>query len=298
MGRCSVSFGGKDPSSVLPAWIKKRRIKLGELHEIKRQMRQGGLHTVCEEAKCPNRSECFSQGTATFLINGRVCTRNCGYCSIGHGRPIALDPEEPQQLIEAVVAMKLKHVVITAVDRDDLPDGGAETFVECIRGLRGLAKPPTIEVLTSDFRGDLEQVDRILAEAPDVYNHNLETVRRLYREIRRSGQYAWAIEVLRRVAERAPNVLPKSGLMVGLGERRQEIEEALQDLADAGCRVVTIGQYLQPTPEQVPVERFWTPEEFEELVAVGEKLGLDIIAGPFVRSSYRAEEAFLSVSSG
>ncbi|MCP4895711.1 MAG: lipoyl synthase [bacterium] len=298
MGRGPMSFGGRAPSSILPHWIKKRRIKLGELHEIKRQMRQGGLHTVCEEAKCPNRSECFSRGTATFLINGRVCTRNCGYCSIAHGRPVASELDEPKQLIEAAIAMKLRHVVITSVDRDDLPDGGAETFVECIRGLRELDQPLTIEVLTPDFHGDMEQVDRILAEAPDVYNHNLETVRRLYRKVRRSGRYDWAIEVLQHVAAQAPDVLPKSGLMVGLGEKRQEIEEALQDLAQAGCRVVTIGQYLQPTPEQVPVERFWTPEEFEELELIGRNLNLDVLAGPFVRSSYRAEEAFLKISNG
>lgn len=293
-----MSFGGSVPTSVLPSWIKKRRIKLGELHEIKRQMRQGGLHTVCEEARCPNRSECFSRGTATFLINGRVCTRNCSYCSIAQGRPEPLDAGEPKQLVDAAVAMKLKHVVITAVDRDDLPDGGAGTFVECIRGLRELDDPPTIEVLTPDFRGDMTQVDRILEAKPEVYNHNLETVRSLYRKVRRSGRYDWAIEVLSHVAAHASDVLPKSGLMVGLGESRAEIDEALKDLADAGCRVVTIGQYLQPTPKQVKVERFWTPEEFEDLEAAGEDLGIEIIAGPFVRSSYRAEEAFLKVSSG
>jgi lipoic acid synthetase len=270
-------------------------VRLGELHEIKKRMRSGGLHTVCEEARCPNRSECFSRGTATFLINGRVCTRNCSYCSIAHGRPSAIDLEEPRQLVEAVVAMELEHVVITAVDRDDLADGGASGFVACIEGLRELEKPPTIEVLTPDFRGDMASVDRIIDAKPEVYNHNVETVPRLYRQVRRSGRYEWALEVIARVALRAPEMLRKSGLMVGLGETRDEIVEVLGDLRDAGCQAVTIGQYLQPTPRQVRVERYWSLEEFEDLELAGTQLGLEIFAGPFVRSSYRAEEAFLRV---
>ncbi len=270
-------------------------MRLGELHEIKKRMRSGGLHTVCEEARCPNRSECFSRGTATFLINGRVCTRNCSYCSIAHGRPPALDPDEPRQLADAVLGMGLEHVVITAVDRDDLADGGAKGFVECIDRLRALEYPPTIEVLTPDFRGDMVQVDRIVDAGPEVYNHNVETVPRLYRQVRRSGRYEWALEVLSRVAERAPAMLRKSGLMVGLGETRDEVVAVLGDLRDAGCQAVTIGQYLQPTPKQVAVARYWSPEEFAELEKAGTALGLEVFAGPFVRSSYRAEEAFLRV---
>lgn len=290
-----MTFGGRAPGPALPAWIRSRRMQLGELHQIKKRMRSGGLHTVCEEARCPNRSECFSRGTATFLINGRVCTRNCSYCSIAHGRPSVLDPDEPRQLVEAAVEMGLEHVVITAVDRDDLPDGGAGGFVACIEGLRELDKPPAIEVLTPDFRGDLAQVDRIIDSGPEVYNHNVETVPRLYRQVRRSGRYEWAIEVLGRVAERAPEMIRKSGLMVGLGENREEIVEVLGDLHDAGCQVVTIGQYLQPTAKQVEVARYWSPEEFEDLEKVGTELDLEVFAGPFVRSSYRAEEAFLRV---
>jgi len=270
-------------------------MQLGELHQIKKRMRTGGLHTVCEEARCPNRSECFSRGTATFLINGRVCTRNCSYCSITHGRPAALDPDEPWQLVEAVVEMGLEHVVITAVDRDDLADGGAGGFVACIEGLRELDRPPAIEVLTPDFRGDLPQVDRIIDAGPEVYNHNVETVPRLYRQVRRSGRYEWAMEVLGRIAERAPEMIRKSGLMVGLGESRHEIIEVLGDLRNAGCQVVTIGQYLQPTKQQIEVARYWSPEEFEDLEKAGTELGLEVFAGPFVRSSYRAEEAFLRV---
>jgi len=290
-----VTFGGRAPGPALPAWIRSRRLQLGELHEIKKRMRSGGLHTVCEEARCPNRTECFSRGTATFLINGRVCTRNCSYCSIAHGRPTALDPDEPRQLVEAVVEMGLEHVVITAVDRDDLADGGAAGFVECIERLREQESPPTVEVLTPDFRGDQTAIDLIIDAGPDVYNHNVETVPRLYRQVRRSGRYEWAMEVLGRVTERAPAMLRKSGLMVGLGETRDEIVAVLSDLRDAGCQFVTIGQYLRPTPKQVEVVRYWSPEEFADLEKAGTNLGLEVFAGPFVRSSYRAEEAFLKV---
>ncbi|MCG6947644.1 MAG: lipoyl synthase [Acidobacteria bacterium] len=290
-----MTFGGRAPGPALPEWIRSRRLRLGELHEIKTRMRSGGLHTVCEEARCPNRSECFSRGTATFLINGRVCTRNCSYCSIAHGRPSPLDPEEAQQLVDAVVEMDLEHVVITAVDRDDLADGGAGGFVSCLRRLNELEKPPTVEVLTPDFRGDTEAVDLIIDAGPDVYNHNVETVPRLYRRVRRSGRYEWAIEVLSRVAERAPEMIRKSGLMVGLGETEEEIVEVLTDLRDAGCQVVTVGQYLRPTPQQIEVARYWKPEEFERLESAGSEIGLEVFAGPFVRSSYRAEEAFLRV---
>jgi lipoic acid synthetase len=290
-----VSFGGQISSPTLPDWIRGRKLRLGDLHDIKRRMRSGGLHTVCEEARCPNRSECFNRGTATFLINGRVCTRSCAYCSIAHGRPQPVDPDEPRQLAEAVVAMGLSHVVITAVDRDDLSDGGAAGFVECVGRFKALEPPPTVEVLTPDFRGDAVCVDQILEAGPDVYNHNVETVPSQYRRVRRSGRYSWALEVLRRVRERAPGVLRKSGIMVGLGETRDEVVTVLGDLAAVGCQVVTIGQYLQPTPEQVPVERYWHPDEFAELDAAGRDLGLEVFAGPFVRSSYRAEEAFLRV---
>ena len=293
-----MSFGGRVPGPALPEWIRGRKLRLGELHEIKATMRRGGLHTVCEEARCPNRSECFSRGTATFLINGRVCTRNCTYCSIAHGRPAPPDPAEPEQLVAAAREMGLRHVVITAVDRDDLPDGGAEGFVRAVRGLRALPDPPTVEVLTPDFRGELGLVDRVVDAGPDVYNHNVETVPRLYREVRRSGRYHWALEVLERVAERAPHMVRKSGLMVGLGETPEEVLSVLADLASVGCQVVTIGQYLRPTPRQVPVARYWTPDELADLERHGPALGLEVIAGPFVRSSYRAEEAFLRVVAG
>ena len=281
---------------VLPPWIRKQKLRLGELHEIKRRMREGGLHTVCEEARCPNRSECFGHHTATFLINGNVCPRHCAYCAIAHGRPGPLDPDEPAKLVATARAMELRHVVITSVDRDDLPDGGAGPFGACLKGLRHLPDPPSTEVLTPDFRGMMELVDRIIAAGPDVYNHNVETVPRLYRSVRPSGRYDWALEVLRRVTETAPAMIRKSGLMVGLGETRDEVLAVLTDLAAAGCQIVTIGQYLQPTPEQIPVTRYWRPDEFEDLDCEGRKRGLEVIAGPFVRSSYQAEEAYLRLA--
>jgi len=279
----------------LPVWIRERKLNLGALHDIRSVMSRGGLHTVCDEARCPNRSECFSRGTATFLIMGDVCTRSCRYCSIAHGRPRSLDPDEPAELARAARAMGLKHVVVTSVDRDDLADGGAAHFAAVVAQLKLLEPPPTIEVLTPDFRGDMGAVDAVLDSGPDVYNHNVETVARLYPAVRRSGRYRWALEVIARVAARGNGTITKSGLMVGLGEETHELEETLRDLKAADCRVVTIGQYLRPTGSQVPVARYWTPDQFAELEAYGGALGLEVIAGPFVRSSYHAEEAFLKV---
>ncbi len=280
----------------LPVWIRERKLNLGALHEIRAVMSRGGLHTVCDEARCPNRSECFSRGTATFLIAGDVCTRSCRYCSIAHGHPRPLDAGEPAELARAVQTMGLKHVVVTSVDRDDLPDGGAAHFAAVISALRGLEPPPTIEVLTPDFRADLSAVDVVLAAGPDVYNHNVETVERLYPAVRRQGRYRWALEVIGHVARRREGMVVKSGLMVGLGETREELEKTLGDLKAAGCLVVTIGQYLRPTGRELPVVRYWAPEEFAALEAYGRSLGLEVIAGPFVRSSYHAEEAYLRAS--
>ncbi len=279
----------------LPVWIRERKLNLGALHEVRGVMSRGGLHTVCDEARCPNRSECFARGTATFLIMGDVCTRSCRYCSIAHGRPQPLDPNEPAELARAVVAMGLKHVVVTSVDRDDLPDGGAAHFAAVIAELKKLDPRPTVEVLTPDFRADMAAVDAVLAAGPDVYNHNVETVERLYPAVRRQGRYRWALEVIGRVASRGGVLVTKSGLMVGLGEAREELERTLVDLKAAGCQVVTIGQYLRPTARELPVARYWTPAEFAGLEAYGRSLGLEVIAGPFVRSSYHAEEAFLKV---
>ena len=279
----------------LPVWIRERKLDLGALHEVRTVMSRGGLHTVCDEARCPNRSECFSRGTATFLIMGDVCTRSCRYCSIAHGKPGAIDEGEPAELASAVRAMGLRHVVVTSVDRDDLADGGAAHFAAVIAALAGLDPRPTVEVLTPDFRGDMGAVDTVFAAGPDVYNHNVETVERLYPQVRRQGRYRWALDVIGHVAARAGGVVTKSGLMVGLGESRDEIEKTLDDLKAANCRVVTIGQYLRPTAREVPVARYWAPQEFAGLESYGRSIGLEVIAGPFVRSSYHAEEAFLKV---
>ena len=287
-----MSFGGTPPGPALPPWIRERKLRLGALHSVRTELAAGGLATVCEEARCPNRSECFSRGTATFLINGTVCTRSCRYCAVAHGRPAPLDPGEPQRVAETAERMGLEHVVVTSVDRDDLPDGGAGAFVRTIEALRALPRPPTVEVLTPDFRGRIAEVDRILAARPEVYNHNVETVPRLYRSVRPAGRYRWALEVLERVATRGGGSIPKSGLMVGLGETEEEVLAVFRDLANVGCRVVTVGQYLRPTTRQVPVARYWPPEAFAELKRRGRELGLEVIAGPFVRSSYRAAEAY------
>jgi lipoic acid synthetase len=229
---------------------------------------------------------------------GDTCSRSCRYCSIAHGRPAALDPEEPAHVARAAVEMGLRHVVVTSVDRDDLPDGGARHFAAVVLALRALEPRPTVEVLTPDFRGDMDAVDAILAAEPDVFNHNVETVRRLYPRVRRSGRYEWAMDVIRHVAGRRPDMVTKSGIMVGLGEEAAEIHDTLRDLAAAGCRIVTIGQYLRPTRLQVKVERYWRPEEFVSLEDFGRSIGLEVVAGPFVRSSYHAEEAFLRAAGG
>jgi lipoic acid synthetase len=280
----------------LPVWIRERKLRVGDLHEVRAVMARGGLHTVCDEARCPNRNECFSRGTATFLIMGDVCTRSCRYCSIAHGRPRPLDPGEPEHVARAAATMRLRHVVVTSVDRDDLADGGAAHFAAVVRALRALEPAPSVEVLTPDFRGDVAAVDAVLAAQPDVYNHNVETVPRLYPEVRRSGRYRWALEVLAHVVRTTSGLVIKSGLMVGLGEEAGEVEGVLRDLAAVGCRVVTIGQYLRPTSREREVVRYWAPDEFATLEAYGRSLGLEVVAGPFVRSSYHAEEAFLRVA--
>ncbi|MGV8039114.1 MAG: lipoyl synthase [Thermoanaerobaculaceae bacterium] len=275
----------------LPEWIRARKLQLGGLHDMRRLMAAGKLHTVCDEARCPNRSDCFGRGTATFLIMGETCTRACRYCAVAHGRPGPLDPDEPAQLARAAGELGLKHVVVTSVDRDDLPDGGAAHFAATVQALRGLEPRPTIEVLTPDFRGDLASVDTVVASGPDVYNHNVETVRRLYPAVRSAGRYGWALEVLAHVARTAPGMVTKSGLLVGLGETRAEVHETLGDLRKVGCRIVTVGQYLRPGREQAEVIAYWAPEEFAALEAFGRSIGLEVVAGPFVRSSFRAEEA-------
>ncbi len=258
--------------------------------EMKRMLRERGLHSVCEEARCPNLSDCFGRGTVTFMLLGDVCTRACRFCNVatGLGRPI--DLEEPRRVSEAARALDLRHVVLTSVNRDDLPDQGSSQFARAIAEIRMALPPATIEVLTPDFRGDATCIDRVTDERPDVYNHNLETVPRLYPSVRIGARYPRSLALLARVKRRSPDLLTKSGLMLGLGETRRELVEVLRDLRDSGVDVLTLGQYLRPTLRHRPVDRFLAPAEFSELRDFALGLGFrHVESGPLVRSSFRAE---------
>ncbi len=275
-----------------PEWIRERKLRLADLHEIKSVMRANGLHTVCEEARCPNRGECFARGTATFLLLGDVCTRACGFCDIANGKPRPVDPGEPWRVRAAVERMGLSFVVLTSVDRDDLPDGGAAHFADTIRAVRTLEPVPGVEVLTPDFLGRLESLETVLAAEPDVFNHNVETVPRLYRQVRRGARLERSLGLLAAARRMAPEMTTKSGFMLGLGEREDEVRALLEALREAGVDIVTIGQYLRPSSENLPVVEYVHPDVFERYRLAGESLGFrHVFAGPFVRSSYRAEEA-------
>jgi lipoic acid synthetase len=275
-----------------PEWIRGRKIRLADLHGVKAVMRARSLHTVCEEARCPNRGECFARGTATFLLLGDICTRACGFCDIANGRPRPVDPGEPERVAKAVEDMALKFVVLTSVNRDDLPDGGAAHFAAVIGALRRLPSAPGVEVLTPDFAGNLEALAVVIAAKPDVFNHNVETVPRLYARVRRGARLERSLAVLSHARRLAPDLTTKSGLMVGLGETEGEVLDLLARLRDARVDIVTIGQYLRPSRENLPVEQFVHPDTFERYRLAGERLGFrHVFAGPFVRSSYRAEEA-------
>ncbi len=275
----------------LPRWLKRRVPKGNANHFTARLIDELGLVTVCDHAKCPNRMECYAQKTATFMILGDVCTRRCGFCSVAHGKTRPIDPGEPGRVAQAAVRMGLRHVVITAVTRDDLADGGAGHFSRCVDAVRR-ATGAVIEVLPSDFAGNGEAVDRLVDARPEIYNHNTETVPRLYRKVRaRRSDYGWTLEMFRRIRRRDPGLRTKTGLMLGLGETRQELLDTLADLLEAGCRMLTLGQYLQPTPRQLPVHRYVPPEEFDELGEMARRMGFRHVAsGPFVRSSYHARK--------
>jgi lipoic acid synthetase len=258
---------------------------------IKRLMRELKLNTVCEEAHCPNIGECWEHKAATFMILGDVCTRNCSYCAVAHGMPDPYDPEEPVRLAEAVTAMGLKHVVITSVDRDDLPNGGAEAFAGCVTEIRKRLPDTSVELLTPDFKGSDAALQIVVDAKPDLLNHNLETVARLYRIARPGGRYQRALRLLRRAKEMDPTMVTKSGLMCGLGEDWDELLQAMRDLREQDVDLLTIGQYLRPSGGHLPVARFYTPEEFAELREIGGRLGYrHVEAGPLVRSSYHAWE--------
>jgi lipoic acid synthetase len=275
----------------LPRWLKRNVPKGNASHFTAKLVRQLQLTTVCEHARCPNRMECYAQKTATFMILGDVCTRRCGFCHVATGKPGPVDPDEPRRVAEAAWRLGLRHVVITCVTRDDLPDGGAEHFARTVLAVRE-ATGATVEVLPSDFAGNRAAVHRLLDAAPDVYNHNTETVPRLYRRVRGpKPDYRWTLEIFRRVSGRNPTAMAKTGLILGLGETVEELLDTLADLHDAGCQMLTLGQYLQPSPAQLPVERYLPPQEFEALGRAARQIGFaQVASGPFVRSSYHARE--------
>jgi len=274
----------------LPSWLK---IRLGggeKYTQIKGLLARQDLHTVCQSARCPNLGECWGRGTATFMIMGNVCTRNCGFCAVSHGRPLPLDPDEPRRLAEAAREMDLKWVVVTSVTRDDLPDGGASHFASVVRELREVLPETGIEILVPDFRGKENAVDIIMEIPPDILNHNVETVPSLYSKVRPGADFKRSLALIKTFAERG--LVTKSGLFVGLGESFAELRAVIYQLHDAGCRSLTIGQYLQPTKDSLPVVRFLEPDEFKELEDFAYVVGFDhVAAGPLVRSSYHAEQA-------
>jgi lipoic acid synthetase len=276
-----------------PPWLKKRIPPFQDLQKVKSILDETDLHTVCEEARCPNLGECFARGTSTFLILGKICTRDCGFCAVGHGVPVQPDEAEPEKVAQAVKKMGLQYVVITSVTRDDLSDGGASLFASTIQTIRALDSKTKVEVLIPDFQGGLNSLKSVLKEGPDVLNHNIETVSRLYPEVRPQADYQRSLYLLKTSKESHPNVLTKSGFMLGLGENREEVLKLLRDLRDAGCDLLTIGQYLQPRQDRLPVVRFVPPEEFEEYRTISEEIGFKAVAsGPFVRSSFHAFEMF------
>jgi len=278
------------PRHRLPAWLKRSLPRGNENFFTDHLLRDLGLETVCENARCPNRPECYSRRTATFMILGNVCTRPCGFCSVPRGETLDVEDDEPARVAEAAQRLGLKHVVITSVTRDDLPDGGADHFYRSVLAVRKITGA-AVEVLTPDFLGDPAAIDRVIEARPEVYNHNLETVPRLYRRVRGKADYRRSLGLLGRVKSRAPHVMTKSGLMLGIGETVGELFDVLADLRDVECDILTLGQYLAPTLKHIPVARFVPPAEFDAIAARARAFGFrQVVAGPFVRSSYHAEE--------
>lgn len=274
----------------LPEYLKRPIIDTDKTRTVRKILKTKCLNTVCENARCPNKNECYTKNTATFLIMGNNCTRNCRYCNISCAKPKPLDLNEPKHVAEAVKDLGLKYSVITSVTRDDLPDGGAKHFADCIYEIRKISPEVKIEILTPDFKGDKSSLDIIVQAEPDVFNHNIETVRAIFKTARPQGNYDCSLEVLNYI-KKTSNILTKSGLMIGLGETFEQIEETLVDLKNVGCDIVTIGQYIQPSKEHLTVSKYYTPEEYEQLKALAEKIGIKHHQiGPLVRSSYRAAE--------
>jgi len=282
-----------------PPWLRVRAPSGETYHWLKRLMRTKTLHTVCEEARCPNMGECWGHRTATFLILGDTCTRNCRFCNVKTGRPEPLDPEEPEHVAQAIQAMDLKHAVITSVDRDDVPDGGASVFAAVIRRTRALQPECTVEVLIPDFRGKIEPLKTVMDERPEILNHNVETVPRLFRTVQPQCRYEWSLTVLRNAKKLWPEAITKSGLMVGLGETVDEVLDVMSDLRELDVDILTIGQYLQPTKQHFPISRYYTPDEFEMFQERGQEMGFRWVeSGPLVRSSYNAEAQARELGAG
>ena len=275
-----------------PSWLRVRLpASSSKVQQIKNMLRERNLHSVCEEASCPNLPECFAKGTATFMIMGDICTRRCPFCDVAHGRPLPLDSSEPEHLARSIADLGLRYVVITSVDRDDLRDGGAGHFVACIQAVRRYNPNTKIEILVPDFRGRMEVALRLMHECPpDVFNHNLETVAKLYLKVRPGSDYAWSLRLLEQFKQRCPQVPTKSGIMLGIGETMEEVEQVLHDLRAHKVDMVTLGQYLQPSPHHLPVERYVEPQEFDYYADLGERMGFaNVASGPLVRSSYHAD---------
>jgi lipoic acid synthetase len=293
MARIPIKIIPTEPSQYLrkPAWIRAEFTGTKEVLRLKAVLRENRLHTVCEEANCPNIGECFKSGTATFMIMGDICTRRCPFCDVGHGRPNPLDAEEPKNLAGTIKAMGLKYVVITSVDRDDLRDGGAAHFSACIQETRQINPGIIIEILTPDFRGRVDAALEVLRQAPpDIFNHNLETAPRLYKQARPGADYVNSLRLLQQFKVQHPEVPTKSGLMLGLGETLEEVEQVMQDMRAHGVGMLTLGQYLQPSAHHLPVQRYATPQEFDALRVKGQQMGFTHVAsGPMVRSSYHAD---------
>ncbi|HDY67269.1 MAG TPA: lipoyl synthase [Candidatus Scalindua sp.] len=276
-----------------PNWLRVKLPQGKEYHRLKNVLRSAGLHTVCEEAICPNIGECFGQGTATFLILGDVCTRRCNFCAVTKGHPSILDEDEPERIARVVKQIDLRHVVITSVTRDDLPDGGAKIYARTIRSIRTYNSTCTIEVLIPDFKGSEEALEIVLKEYPDILNHNLETVPRLYPDVRLQADYEFSLSLLEKVNVIHPGCITKSGLILGMGEEYDEIIDVMKDLREVDCDILTIGQYLSPGKEYIPIKRYYHPEEFKRLKYEGEKMGFKHVeSGPLVRSSYHAAAQF------
>ena len=298
VSRIPVKVAASEEVLRKPDWIRIKISNSAKVTQLKKTIKDNGLYTVCEEAACPNLNECYGHGTATFMILGDLCTRRCPFCDVAHGRPEVPDKQEPRNLAETIKLMQLRYVVITSVDRDDLRDGGGEHFQQCIQQVRALNPGIVVEVLVPDFRGRMEKaLAELQKNLPDVFNHNLETVPRLYKQVRPGADYAWSLKLLQEFKRINPSLPTKSGLMLGLGEELDEVRAVMRDLRAHNCDMLTLGQYLQPSKHHLPVQRYVTPEEFDQLRADGEAMGFSSVAsGPMVRSSYHADQQAAGIS--